>query len=108
MTTWLSTLRRSPIVGVVLLVLVAALIYYLFPNTVQPFRLITPWAIMVVIVWVVTTLAFSWYVATFANYNADYGSLAGVIVLLLNYFISPAILLLGAELYHETFDGRRP
>jgi membrane protein len=82
-------------VGVVLLVLVAALINHLFANTGQPFRLITPGAVLAVIVWVVTSFSFSWYVANFANYNAVYGSLAGAIVLLLYFFISAAILLLG-------------
>lgn len=97
-TVW--TWARIP-VGVVLLVLIAALIYYLFPNTGQPFRLITPGAVMAVTVWVMASLGFSWYVANFANYNAVYGSLAGAIVLLLYFFISAAILLLGAELNSE-------
>jgi membrane protein len=107
-TVW--TWARIP-VGVVLLVLVAALIYYLFPNTGQPFRLITPGALLAVIVWVVASLGFSWYVANFASYNAVYGSLAGVVVLLLYFFISAAILLFGAELnseiYYQTveYDG---
>ena len=108
-TVW--TWARIP-VGVVLLVLVAALIYYLFPNTGQPFRLITPGAVLAVIVWVVASLGFSWYVANFANYNAVYGSLAGAIVLLLYFFISGAIVLLGpelnAELYYQTFEDERP
>ena len=108
-TVW--TWARIP-VGVVLLVLVAALIYYLFPNTGQPFRLITPGAVLAVIVWVVASLGFSWYVANFANYNAVYGSLAGAIVLLLYFFISAAILLLGAELnselYHQTIEDGSP
>jgi membrane protein len=92
--------------------MVAALIYYLFPNTGQPFQLITPRAVIAVIVWVVATLTFSWYVANFASYNAVYGSLAGVIVLLLYFFISAAILLLGAELnseiYHQTLEDEGP
>ena len=108
-TVW--TWARIP-VGVVLLVLVAALIYYLFPNTGQPFRLITPGAVLAVIVWVVASLGFSWHVANFANYNAVYGGLAGVVVLLLFFFISAAILLLGAELnselYHQTFEDEGP
>jgi membrane protein len=108
-TVW--TWARIP-VGVVLLVLAAALIYYLFPNTGQPFRLITPGAILVVIVWVVASLGFSWYVANFASYNAVYGSLAGAIVLLLYFFISAAILLLGAELnsdlYYQTVEDEGP
>jgi membrane protein len=108
-TVW--TWARIP-VGVMLLVLVAALIYYLFPNTGQPFQLITPGAILAVIVWVVASLGFSWYVANFASYNSVYGSLAGVIVLLLYFFISAAILLLGAELnselYYQTVEDDGP
>jgi membrane protein len=108
-TVW--TWARIP-VSVMLLVLVAALIYYLFPNTGQPFQLITPGAILAVIVWVVASLGFSWYVANFASYNAVYGSLAGAIVLLLYFFISAAILLLGAEvnseLYHQIAEDEGP
>jgi membrane protein len=108
-TVW--TWARIP-VGVVLLVLVAALIYYLFPNTGQPFRLISPGAVLAVIVWVVASLGFSWYVANFASYNAVYGSLAGAVVLLLYFFISSAIVLVGAELnselYHQTIEDEGP
>jgi membrane protein len=104
-TVW--TWARIP-VAVVLLVLVAALVYYLFPNTDQPFRFVTPGAVLAVIVWVLASLGFSWYVANFASYNATYGSLATVIVLLFYFFISAAILLFGAELnsevYHEATE----
>jgi membrane protein len=105
-TVW--TWARIP-VAVVLLVLVAALVYYLFPNTDQPFRVVTPGAVLAVIVWVLASLGFSWYVANFASYNATYGSLATVIVLLFYFFISAAILLFGAELnsevYHEATEN---
>ncbi len=104
-TVW--TWARIP-VAVVLLVLIAALVYYLFPNTNQPFRFVTPGAILAVIVWVLASLGFSWYVANFASYNATYGSVAAVIVLLFYFFISAAILLFGAELnsevYHEATE----
>jgi membrane protein len=65
-----------------------------------------------VIVWVVASLGFSWYVANFASYNVTYGSLAGVVVRLLYFFISAAILLVGAELnsvlYQQTFEDEGP
>ncbi len=99
-TVW--TWARIP-VAVVLLVLVAALVYYLFPNTDQPFRVVTPGAVLAVIVWVLASLGFSWYVANFASYNATYGALAAVIVLLFYFFISAAILLFGAELNSEVY-----
>ncbi len=99
-TVW--TWARIP-VAVVLLVLVAALVYYLFPNTDQPFRFVTPGAVLAVIVWVLASLGFSWYVSNFASYNATYGALAAVIVLLFYFFISSAILLFGAELNSEVY-----
>lgn len=105
-TVW--TWARIP-VAVVLLMLVAALVYYLFPNTDQPFRFVTPGSVLAVIVWVLASLGFSWYVANFASYNATYGALAAVIVLLFYFFISAAILLFGAELnsevYHQAAEG---
>ena len=90
-------------VAVILLMLVAALVYYLFPNTDQPFRIVTPGAVLAVIVWVLASLGFSWYVSNFASYNATYGALAAVIVLLFYFFISSAILLFGAELNSEVY-----
>ncbi len=99
-TVWMWA--RIP-VAVVLLMLVASLVYYLFPNTDQPFRFITPGAVLAVIVWILATLGFSWYVANFASYNATYGALAAVIVLLFYFFISAAILLFGAELNSEVY-----
>ena len=53
-------------VAVMLLMLVAALVYYLFPNTNQPFRFVTPGAVLAVIIWVLGSLGFSWYVANFS------------------------------------------
>ncbi len=104
-TLW--TWMRIP-AAVVLMMLVLALIYYLFPKTHQPFRLITPGAVIAVIVWVAASLGFSWYVKNFANYSATYGAIAAVIVLLFYFFISAAIMLLGAEInaevYHEVAE----
>lgn len=96
--TWL----RIP-VAVLLIMLTVALIYYLFPNYKQPFRIITPGAIIAVLVWIAASLAFSWYVSNFSSYSATYGAVASVIVLLLYFFISAAILLFGAEINAETY-----
>jgi membrane protein len=59
--------------------------------------------VLAVIVWVLASLGFSWYVANFASYNATYGALAAVIVLLFYFFISAAILLFGAELDSQVY-----
>ena len=91
--TWL----RWPVV-VVVLMLAAALVYYVAPNADQPFALITPGAVMAVVSWIVASIGFSIYVSNFSNYSATYGTLGGVIVLLLYFYISSAVLLLGAEM----------
>ena len=53
----------------------------------HPYRLITPGAALAVIVWVIASLGFSFYLAHFANYSDIYGSL-GVAFILLLYFYS--------------------
>jgi membrane protein len=109
-TVW--SIARIP-VAVLLLMLAVALIYWLFPNYKQPFRFITPGAVVSVIVWILASLAFSFYVSNFSSYSATYGALASVVVLLLYFFISAMILLFGAEINAESYrvigqesDGR--
>ena len=103
----LWTYGRIPL-ALVLLMVSLAVIYYLFPNHHQPFRLVTPGAILAVIVWIIASLAFSWYVSNFGSYNKTYGSIAAVIVLLLYFYISSAILLFGAEVNAETYRQIAP
>jgi membrane protein len=91
--TWL----RWPAV-VALLLLVVALIYYLGPNVDQPFRYVTPGSVTAVAVWIVASAGFSAYVERFGDYGATYGSLGGIVVLLLYFFVSGAVLLFGAEI----------
>jgi membrane protein len=94
--TWI----RWPVL-VVLLMLAAALIYYVAPNVDQPFALITPGAAFAVIVWVIASIGFSVYVSNVADYSATYGSIGGIIVLLFFFYVSSAVLLLGAEVNAE-------
>ncbi len=96
--TWL----RIP-VAIVLLTVAVALINYLFPNHNEPFRFITPGAVISVIVWILASLGFSYYVSNFSSYSATYGSIAAIIVLLLYFFISGAVLLRGAEVNAEGY-----
>ena len=87
---------RWPLV-ILLLLLTFAVIYKVAPNIDQPFRFVTPGSVIGVLAWVVATLGFSYYVSNFANYGATYGSLGGIVVLLLYFYISAAVLLFGAE-----------
>lgn len=93
----------------VLLVIVSfmfALLYWASPNARQGFRWVTPGGVLAVVVWVVASGLFAFYVANFASYNKTYGSLAGVIVFLVWLWISNLAILLGAELNAELERGR--
>jgi membrane protein len=86
---------------------VVAVLYYATPNVQQPkFRWISVGAVFAIVVWILASAAFALYLATFANYNKTYGSMAGVIVFLLWLWLTNLALLLGAELDAELERGR--
>lgn len=58
-------------------------------------------AIVSCLLWIVASAGFAFYVANFGSYNESFGTLAGVIVLLVWFWISAFIILLGAELNAE-------
>ncbi|MCC6704235.1 MAG: YihY/virulence factor BrkB family protein [Thermomicrobiales bacterium] len=91
--TWL----RFPVLAL-LLTIAVALIYYVAPDVDQRFTLISPGAVVAVIVWLVAAAGFSFYISGFSDYSATYGSLAGIIILLTFLYLSSAVLLLGAEI----------
>ena len=108
-TLW--TIARWPVI-VILMMVAVALIYYVMPDVKQEFRFITPGSVLAVVVWIIASLGFAFYVKTFANYNAMYGSIGAIIVLLLYFYISAAVLLLGAEMNavieHMSNEGKDP
>jgi hypothetical protein len=63
--------------------------------------------VVALVLWLLGSIGFSWYVDNFGKYNQTYGALAAVIILLLWLFLSAFVVLLGAELDAET-DVRRP
>ena len=89
--------------AILLLTIVLALVYYLFPNLDQPFRLITPGAVLAVIVWLAASFGFSFYVNNFASYSAIYGSLGTVIVVLVYLYITASVVLFGAEVNEQIY-----
>lgn len=84
--------------ALLLLTLAVAVVYYVAPDVEQDFRFITPGAVIAVVVWVATSLAFNYYVSNFADYGATYGSIGAIIALLFYFFISAAVMLFGAEI----------
>lgn len=87
------------------LVGLAWLQYYLLPNVKQRKSQVLVGAVVATILWIGATLAFRAYVVNFGNYNATYGSIGAVIVLLTWMYISMIIVLVGGELNSELHKG---
>jgi membrane protein len=100
-------IAKWPVIALVVM-LVVAMLYYATPNVKQPkFRWLSVGAVVAIVIWVLASVAFAFYVATFGSYNKTYGSLAGVIVGLLWIWITNVALLLGAEIDSELERGRQ-
>jgi membrane protein len=85
-------------VALFFMVITVALLYYFAPDVEQPFRWITPGGLIGVLLWVLASVAFNFYVSNFGSYNKTYGSIGAVIVLLLYLYISSLTILFGATL----------
>ncbi|HVK94004.1 MAG TPA: YihY/virulence factor BrkB family protein [Noviherbaspirillum sp.] len=98
--------------ALLVMMLAVALIYYAAPNVEQQFRFITPGSVLAVLVWVIASIGFNYYVRSFADYSATYGSIGAIVVLLLYFFLSAAVLLFGAEINasieHLSSEGKKP
>lgn len=90
--------------GVIFLVVVALLaaLYRWAPNRADAkWKWITPGAALATLLWVVGSVALAIYVRNFASYQETFGTLAGVVILLMWLWMSAFIILLGAELDSE-------
>lgn len=77
-------------------------LYRVAPSRADPrWRWVTPGSILATIGILATTAGFGWYAASLGDYNATYGSLGGVVVLLLWLWLSAYVLMLGGELNAE-------
>jgi membrane protein len=78
--------------------LMFSILYWAAPNVKHPgFRWLSPGGVFAVVVWVIASALFAFYVANFSSYNKTYGALAGVIIFLVWLWISNIAVLLGAE-----------
>ena len=96
-----APLLRWPVMAVVVLLAFAAL-YRLGPSRKNPRWEWVSWgAITATAVWIGASVLFSLYVRHFASYNETYGTLGGVIILLMWFWVSAFVILMGAELNAE-------
>jgi membrane protein len=104
-TVW--SIAKWPVLVVVVSFMIS-LLYWAGPNVKQPgFPWITPGGFLAVILWIVASALFAFYVANFASYNKTYGSLGGIIVFLVWLWITNIIILLGAEFNAEMERSRQ-
>jgi membrane protein len=94
-------LGRWPLLAV-LIAFALAVLYRFGPDREHPkWKWITWGAAIATLLWIVGSVAFSFYVSRFSSYDATYGSLAAPVVLLLWFWVSASVVLLGAEIDAE-------
>jgi membrane protein len=97
---WTWKVLQWPLVFALVATAIAVLNYYA-PDAEQDWTWVSPGAVLATVLWLLASVAFKFYLANFANYNETYGSLGGVIVLMLWFYISSLAILAGAEMNAE-------
>ncbi|WP_342772427.1 YihY/virulence factor BrkB family protein [Oceanobacillus arenosus] len=92
------------VVSIIVLSAFLLCLYRFAPNKKMPFKHIILGAVSASVLWQLLTVGFSFYVSNFGNYSATYGSIGGIIVLMIWFFLTGIVLMVGAllnVLYHE-------
>ena len=101
-TIFMSVWNVANIPIVVFFVLVGiALVYYLAPAAEQSWRWVTPGSVVALGLWLAMSWGLRLYVGRFADYNAAYGSIGGIVLLMLWLYLTGVVLLVGAEINAE-------
>jgi membrane protein len=82
----------------VIIFTIFVVLYWLGPNMKVKCVQAVPGAIFATISWSVVSLGFSYYVNNFGNYSATYGSIGAVIILMIWFYLSGIIIILGGEI----------
>jgi len=93
MWTWV----RWPL-AVIVTMAIFSYVYAVAPDQQRPFRLISPGAVLAVLLWIAASAGFFFFVDNFGSYNATYGAFAAVVILMLWLYLTNVAMLLGAEL----------
>jgi membrane protein len=103
-TVW--NIAKWPVIALAVVVMFSVL-FHAAPNVKLPgFRWVTPGALFAIVIWVVASALFAFYVANFGSYDKTYGTLGGVVGLLVWMWITNCALLLGMELNSERERSR--
>jgi membrane protein len=97
---WLAILRWPLLLGAAISAL--SILYRYGPSRKHPrWRWITWGGAIAALLWLLASMAFSWYVSAFAHYDRTYGSLGAVVAFMVWIWLSSSIVLAGAELNCE-------
>jgi len=87
---------------VAIFLFMVALLYYASPNVkLRGFKWVTPGSLVAIVVWALASAAFAFYVANFGSYDKTYGTLGGLVALLVWFWISNLAILFGHQLNAE-------
>jgi membrane protein len=92
---------RWPVLVLVALIGLAILYRYAPSRDAPQWQWVSPGALIATVLWVIASIAFSIYVRNFGSYNETYGSLGAVVILLMWFWLSAFVVLLGAEVNCE-------
>jgi membrane protein len=101
LTQTLTRIARWPVLLIVLLIGLAVLYRYAPDRRAARWQWVSVGSLFAAMTWIVSSFLFSWYLASFANYNATYGSLGAAVGVMIWLWISTTVMLLGAELNAE-------
>lgn len=98
-TIW--DIAKVPVI-VILVLAMFCLLYYSTPNAkLRGLRSVLPGSVLALVIWIIASAAFAFYVANFVSYNKTYGAIAGVVVALVWLWLTNLAILLGAEFNAE-------
>jgi membrane protein len=99
---WLWNTSRYLLAGILMFTTVS-IIYNFGISVRQRWRIFSPGAVFTIAVWLLLSFAFRWYVNSFGkdSYNRTYGTVGGVAVLLLFFYLDALVLMIGAEINSE-------
>jgi membrane protein len=94
-------IAKWPVMALIFILMVD-LLYYSTPNVkLRGFKWVTPGAILAIVVWAIASALFAFYVANFGSYDKTYGTLGGLVVLLLWFWITNLAILFGHQMNAE-------
>lgn len=91
-------------IGILSMLFVLTMLYYFAPKTKLKIREVVWGALFATTVWQLISLGFSYYLTNFGNYSATYGTLGGVIILMLWFYLTGLILIVGGEINATLYE----